>query len=160
MEMSHEENRPESEIDVKIKGNEMSYKGSKVSPFIHIKSGADKIHGYTKDGYAVLAEKKEKNYTNVIACIPPVPWQLIQYYSIEGGVHIYSEDGDVVYANESYLSIKAAKPGKKLIQLPGKTDLLELLDSDNNFKHGDFKSGNDFEVDIPETGSVKFFKVN
>ena len=159
MEIGYEENRPESEIDVNIKGNEMSYKGSKVSPFIHVKSGADKINGYTKDGYAVLAEKKEKNCTNVIACIPPVPWQLIQYYSIKGGVHIYSEDGDVVYANESYLSIKAAKPGKKLIHLPGKTDLMELLDSDNNFKSGNFKSGNHFEVDVPETGSVKFFKV-
>jgi len=162
MDISSEEKRSESEIDVRLPEKELTYKGSKVSPFLYVKSGASNVYGNTRDKYSVLAERKEKDHTNVLACVPPIPWKVIQYLAAKSGVHIYSDAGDIVYANQSYLSIRAAKPGKRLIQLPVKSGLLELLDSDNQFrtdKNKELKPGKEFEIDFPEAGRVKFFKI-
>ncbi|MDD4872985.1 MAG: beta-galactosidase [Kiritimatiellae bacterium] len=162
MELSSEEKRAESEIDIKISDQKLTYKGSRASPFLYIKSGASEVYGYTRDKYAVLAEKKEKDWSNILACNPPVPWQLIQYLAVRSGVHIYSNAGDIVYANKSYLSIRAAKPGKRLIQLPGKFHLRELLDSGREFKSDnsrESKPDKEFEINFSEAGSVEFFQM-
>jgi hypothetical protein len=162
MEIDSEEEREESEIDLRLPDQKLKYKAHKASPFVFIKSGATNVYGYTKDEYSVMAEKKEKDCTNVLACMPPVPWQLIQYYAKKARVHIYSDEGDVVRANQSYLSITAAKPGKRIVKLPVKSSLMELLDSDNDYKtdkRKDLKSGKEHEINFPETGRVKFFQI-
>ena len=162
MNIGSEEQKIESDIDIKLPDQELSYRGSKVSPFIYVKSGQGNIIGQTRDGYAVLAEKKEKNYTSVLACLPPLPWQMLQYYARKAGVHIYTDTGDIVYVNQSYLSVKAAKPGKRVIHLPGKYGLLEQLDSDNEYrtdKSKELKANKKVEIEFKDTGSVKFFRI-
>jgi hypothetical protein len=153
MEMGYEEERSESEVFITLPNQEVSYTGDRLAPFLYVKSGADTIYGKVNDEYAVLGEKKEKNFTNILACVPPVPWKVIQYFAMKSGVHIYSEDGDVVYANESYLSISAAKPGKRQIHLPKKVRLIELLGSNNEYKRG-----KDHEIYFPEE-SCRFFRI-
>jgi hypothetical protein len=153
MDIGSEEKLSGSEIDVKLPGKKLSYAGADVSPFLYIKGGADTIFGRTKNGYAVLGEKKGNNYSNVLACVPPVPWQVIQYFAIKSGVHIYSEDGDVVYANQSYLSISTLEAGKRSVKLPMKAGLAELLGTDAMYENE-----KEFEIQFgPE--SCKFFRI-
>jgi hypothetical protein len=153
MDIGSEEKLSESEIDVRLPGKELTYTGANVSPFLYIKGGEDTILGSTKDEYAVLGEKKEKDCTNVLACVPPVPWQVIQYFSMKSGVHIYSEGGDVVYANQSYLSISALEGGKRSVKLPLKAGLAELLGA------GDiYETNKEFEIQFGAE-NCKFFRI-
>jgi len=86
--------------------------------------------GTTSEGDTVIGEKKENGWTTVLDSLPPVQRQVIQHYAIKAGVHIYSYDGDVVYANESFLSVSSFRPGKKSISLPRKMILMELPDKE------------------------------
>ncbi len=153
MDVNYDDNHIESEINVKLPDRELTYTGAKVSPFLYIKSGSDHIYGWTKDEFAVLGEKKEKDYSTVLACAPPVPWQVIQYYAMKAGVHIYSTEGDVVYANQSYLSVSSLTAGKKKISLPEKCQLVEFPGNGNtaNFNK-------EHEIDFL-ANSCHFFKI-
>ncbi|MCE5345555.1 MAG: beta-galactosidase [Bacteroidales bacterium] len=154
MEIGFEEKLSGSEIDVKLPGKEIVYNGANVSPFLYIKGNADTILGRTKDGYSVLGEKKGNGYSNVLACVPPVPWQVIQYFAIKSGVHIYSKEGDIVYANQSYLSVSALVSGKREILLPGKFRLQELLGN-----RTEYKPCREHKVFFPAE-SCKFFRIS
>ena len=130
MDIGCKDKNPETEVITIIENEKLNYNGAKNSPFLYMKGGMDKTYGRTKDGDVVLASKKEKDYTTVFASVPPLPWQILLHFAKKSGVHIYSDEGDVVYANQSYLSVSAAKPGKRLIRLPEKLGLCELLGKD------------------------------
>ncbi|HAZ03390.1 MAG: hypothetical protein A2W90_00025 [Bacteroidetes bacterium GWF2_42_66] len=153
MDVDYAAEHHEMKILVDIDSEKLNYQGTNVSPFVYIKNGMDKIYGRTEDGYVVLASKKEKDYLTVFASVPPVPWQTIQHFAKQSGVHIYSDTGDVVYANQSYLSVSAAKPGKRQIRLPGKSRLQELLGEDTMYE-----PGSEHEIYFSET-SCRFFRI-
>lgn len=162
MEIDYEESRTESDVFTNLHDRKLTSKGSSVAPFVYVKSGSGKVYGHTNDGHAILAEKKEMTFTNVIGSLPPVQWEVIRFLAAEAGVHIYDDEGDYVLATESYLSIRASHPGKRSVRLPAKCALLEVLDSDNEFKtepRGVRKAADKFEMDFPETGRVRFFQV-
>ncbi|RIH67087.1 hypothetical protein D1164_01245 [Mariniphaga sediminis] len=121
------EKRQGTKVFVDINKKKLNYEGAKVSPFLYVKGGMNQIHGRTEDGLIVLASKKEKSYLTVFASVPPLPWQAIMHFAKESGVHIYSDLGDVIYANQSYLSISTSKSGKRRIKLPKNYGLRELL---------------------------------
>lgn len=153
MEIDFEEKHLNAEVAVNIENKKLYYQGVNVSPFLYIKNGADTVYGQTKDGYIVLADKKEKSYSNVLASVPSVPWQVIQHFAKKSGVHIYSDAGDVIYANQSYLSVSASKPGKRQLKLPGKFGLQELLGENTVCE-----PGNEHEIHFSET-SCRFFRI-
>lgn len=153
MNVGLEEKHLESEVEVSVDGERYTYKGLMLSPFLYIMNYDENVYGRTKDGYAVLCEKQEKNYTNVFASVPPVPWKVIQYFAKKSGVHIYSDGGDVVYANQSYLSVSATMPGKRIIRLPDKCRLEEL------FLKEEFKQNRNFEINF-SAESCKLFRIN
>jgi beta-galactosidase len=153
MECGISENNQETWVKVTIKGLESEYKGAGLSPFLYIKGGATSIFASSPDGHVLIGEKKEKDFTTILCCVPPVPWQIIQFFTVRAGVHIYSGDGDVVYANQSYLAVSSAKSGKKKIILPGKFQLTELLGNSNVTTFG---TEHIFEF---QTESCKFFRI-
>ena len=83
-----------------------------------------------------------------------MPWDIIQHFAIKAGAHIYSKEGDVVYANQSYLSVSASKPGRREIRMPGKYALKELLGAGS-----EFKPDNKFEIDFTAE-SCRCFQVS
>jgi len=66
MRLSSKESLSESEVYVNLPDKEMIYNGVKVSPFLYVTEGADTVYGQTKEGYPVLAEKSEQDYSNVL----------------------------------------------------------------------------------------------
>lgn len=154
MEIKLLDKNPETEIKISFKDQISTYKSAEISPFVFISSGADTAIGQTEHGYVVLGEKKEKNYTTILCCAPPVPWSFIQYAAMKAGVHIYSTEGNVVYANQSYLSVSSLTPGRKKISLPGDCQLVELFSNSGNT----YKFSKEHEIDF-SAGSCRFFKV-
>ncbi len=128
MNAGFEEKKPALTVQVQLPQGEITYQGSAVSPFIFLKSGYDTALGTTSEGETVIGEKKEKGWTTVLASLPPVPWQVIQHYAVKAGVHIYCHNGEIVYANQSFLSVSSFRAGEKIITLPRKMILMELPD--------------------------------
>lgn len=137
---------PASTITLKLSEKMITYEGAAVSPFIYVSQGADAACGSTPDGHIVVAEKAGKNCQNLFVAMPPMPWEALQYYARKAGVHLYNEDGVVIFANEHYLAVSVAMSGKRTIRLPREASLKELLVLDNNEC---FENNTTFEIDIP-----------
>lgn len=136
------------DLDIKVKlpgKGVLTYKGAKTSPSIWVEPGTQTDYGWVSDGRAVLSEDRGRDHWNVIACVPPIPWTVIQYFAHKAGVHIFSEAGDIVYANKDYLAISAAKPGIRKIELPEEVYLKELVGSGVGFG-----PGKEFNIDFGE----------
>jgi len=154
MEVGILDENPVSSVEINCGNTVMEYKGTTLSPYVYVKQGADSVFGRTKDGFNVLCERREPHFTTVLCCVPPAPWQVVQYFAKNAGVHIYSEEGDVVYANQSYLSVSSSRPGKRRIRLPGKFQLTGLLGDEDRKKYS-----REHEIDF-SAGSCRFFKIS
>ena len=138
---------PSSTITLSLSGKPVNYEGAAVSPFIYVNEGADLACGRTPDGRIVVAEKAGSNCRNVFVAMPPLPWQVIQHYAKKANVHLYNEDGIVVWANESYLAVSAAEAGKRTIRLPKISTLKEVLALGKSICC--FEKTSEAEIDIP-----------
>lgn len=127
MELSVREGTGDRDARVLTGSRELVYKGARVNPFVSIKGGASRIYGWDNDKNAILGERNDEGCTQVLATLPPVPWEIIQYFAVQSGVHIYCPGGEVVYANQGYLAVSAKNPGKRMIHLRAKKGLSELL---------------------------------
>ncbi len=78
------------------------------------------------EGRASLVVKEEKNWRSVYSAFPLTKelWQGICDYA---GVHVYSRDYDVFFANRSFAMLHASTGGKKTILLPGSYHVTELI---------------------------------
>ncbi len=115
-------------------GGTVTYEGAAVSPLIFVSRQGnapsrkvDTTCGRTAEGHVVVIEKAGSSCRHLFVAIPPLPWKALQYFAKKANVHLYSEAGDVVFANESYLAVAAAASGKHTIRLPKKTALQEIL---------------------------------
>jgi hypothetical protein len=78
------------------------------------------------EGRAALVVKEEKDWRSVYSAFPLTKelWQGICDYA---GVHVYSRDYDVFFANRSFAMLHASSAGKKTILLPGSYHVTELI---------------------------------
>ena len=84
------------------------------------------LAGINKPGLVV---KKIGNWTSIYSSAPILPAALLRDIARTAGCHIYSSGGDVVYADREFLSIYSPSGGHRTIQLPERTDVVNLLDS-------------------------------
>jgi len=96
-----------------------------------------KLAGVEKPGLVV---KKQPGWTSVYSAAPILPASLLRNIARASGVHIYSDAGDVVYADRNYVAIYAPGGGTRVVRLPRKsrvTDALEarvIVDAAQEFK--------------------------
>lgn len=138
-------NHAATKITLDLPGGPLSYDGAAVAPLFQVSQGADASIGHTREGQLVVAEKAGPNCHNLFVAMPPLSWQAMQHFAKRANVHLYSEAGDVVFANESYLAVSTAEPGKRTIRCPGKTALSELLPIG---KRADFQENTQFEIEF------------
>jgi hypothetical protein len=84
------------------------------------------LAGIEKPGLVV---KKQSGWTSVYSSAPILPAALIRNIARAAGCHIYSDAGDVVYANQNFLGIYAPGGGSRTVRLPGKSRVIDLLDN-------------------------------
>jgi hypothetical protein len=63
----------------------------------------------------------------VYSAAPLMPAKLIRNIASESGVHIYSEDDDLVYANNIFLFITSRTSGMKKLKLPSTCNITDAL---------------------------------
>jgi hypothetical protein len=145
---------PASTIALNLAGATIAYEGAAVSPFLYVREGADAVCGRTPDGRIVVAERAGPKCRHVFVAMPPLPWKALQHYAKEAKVHLYNENGIVVWANESYLAVSAAETRTLTIRVPKKAVLTELLPFG---KREQFGMNTNFDISIP-ANSCRLFQ--
>jgi hypothetical protein len=76
-----------------------------------------------------LVVTKQDGWTSVYSSAPIVSHELIRGIAKAAGCQIYSEAGDVVYANRDFVVVYAANGGgTRTIHLPQKARVIDLVD--------------------------------
>ncbi len=72
---------------------------------------------YALDGRAALAMKELDGYTSIYCATPTLRCDMLTAIAKQAGCHIYTEDEDVLFANESFVTLHAGTDGDKRIKL-------------------------------------------
>ena len=84
------------------------------------------VNGKGRCGFAV---KDFKSWKSVyIGCVGFLNGQLLKNIARYAGLHIYNEESDVMFFNESFVGIHASSSGVKTIVLPEKASVISLWD--------------------------------
>ncbi len=88
-----------------------------VNPRFYIDDdSATTLGSYLSDGRTSLAMREADGYTNIYCCTPVVQSDMLREIARYAGCHIYSDSGDFVYANESFVAIHASSDGIKTLE--------------------------------------------
>jgi len=105
---------------------------SKLAPLFHVDDPDARVlgevvysQGNCRPGFAA---KELPAWRSVYSAAPNLPADVLRAIARWAGVHIYSDDGDVFYANRSFLGVHTLAGGERTIRLPrrvpGVADLL------------------------------------
>ena len=97
-------------------------------PLFHVKDGRARIVARSVDGgLPLLAVRRWGRTRQVFIGFAPASSTLLRNLCELAGVHLYAEAGDVVYANESYLAVHSAAPGRRTIYLPSRCRITDAF---------------------------------
>ena len=96
--------------------------------------------------------KQMDGWTSVFVSAPMLNHYLLRNIAREAGLHIYSEDNDVILPGRSFVMQHAVTPGRKRITLPHPADVLECYD---DMEAG--RSIQQIDFDLPEYGTRFYF---
>jgi hypothetical protein len=95
---------------------------NKLAPLFHIDDPEARIlgevvysQGNCRPGFAV---KEFREWRSVYNAAPNLPASVLRGIARWAGVHIYSDAGDVLYANRSLIGIHTLSGGKRVVKLP------------------------------------------
>lgn len=100
----------------------------KFSPVFHVEDKGARVLGKLREsGKPGLAVKNVDGFTSVYCSAPLLNADLIRNIAKEAGVHVYSENHDLIYANSGYVSVTAADEGNTRIYFPESTRVSDAL---------------------------------
>ena len=71
--------------------------------------------------------KELNDWTSVYIAVPNVPAPILRNLARYAGCHVYTQDGDLVYANSHFLAIHTNAGGPKRLRLPMRTDVYDAF---------------------------------
>ena len=103
-----------------------------------------------------LAVKSFPRWNSVYVAAPNVPAPVLRGVAKYAGVHLYSEDGDVLYANRQLIAVHTIRGGERTLRLPGKVEVVyDLFDRRIVAKNTDT-----VEVELPKRSTSLLFTGN
>jgi hypothetical protein len=100
----------------------------KFQPVFHTNDQKARVLGNMRGvGGGGFAVRDMGSWTSVFVGAPLLPVAIIRNILEDAGVHIYTPEGDVVYANSRYLCVAANGDGPRTIRLPGTFDVADGL---------------------------------
>lgn len=80
--------------------------------------------GRHEDGFLL---KQFKNHTAIWCAAQGLPAQLLRNIAKYAGVHIYNEEGDVLYASREFIMLHSLKGGSRTVKLPCHADVYDTV---------------------------------
>ncbi|MHB9033307.1 MAG: hypothetical protein ACYC6L_09695, partial [Anaerolineae bacterium] len=78
-------------------------------------------------GLPGLVCKQMLEWRSIYSAAPCLPPALLRHIARTAGVHIYSEQNDIIYANQEFVGVCVDFGGRRTIQLPRRCDVYDLL---------------------------------
>ena len=103
----------------------------------------------TVGGFPALAVR-ETSWGRSYYSLTPLSAGLVRAICRAEKIHLYSEGGDVLRANRSFLMLHSRSAGRKKVELPVRCDVRNLLD-DSVMKEVD-----SFEVELDRGGTALY----
>ncbi|MHB1355606.1 MAG: hypothetical protein ACYCZF_06485 [Anaerolineae bacterium] len=95
-------------------------------------------------GVPGLVAKQMPEWRSVYSAAPCLPSALLRRIAQGAGVHIYSDQNDIIYANRQFIGVCVDNGGTRTISLPQKSDVYDLL-ADTTIATG----VSEFTIDLP-----------
>ena len=92
---------------------------------------------YERDDQPAFAVKEVNGAKTVFIGAPMVPAEVLKSLFQDVGVHIYSNNGNLVFANEKYLACVLKSDGDQVIHLPAEKSVTDLLNGKELFQSTD-----------------------
>jgi hypothetical protein len=70
-----------------------------------------------------LVVKESGDFHSIYSTAPLLSWQLLQGVARYAGVHLYVENGDMLWANRSFLALYSQSAGARTLHFPGIFDI-------------------------------------
>jgi hypothetical protein len=84
---------------------------------------------FAGSAHAAVSIKRKNNIQVFYSSIPNIPAEILRKIYKLSGVHLYIETNDVIYANHNYVAIHSSFASQKIIKLPEKRKVVELIDN-------------------------------
>ncbi len=89
---------------------------------------AETLGVYRDTGQVALAQKQVGRGRSLFCGSPILPPDLLRNIARLAGVHIYSDSGDVLHANDSFVLLHTSAAGDKTIRLPRRGDVVDVYE--------------------------------
>jgi len=100
--------------------------GPKTQPVVYADDPNTTVLGTLPDGKPGLVVKEHQNWTAIHSAAPLLPSSLLRRIAQRGGVHLYIDTEDVVWASRDLLAVSVKEPGTRTIRLPRKAKVRDL----------------------------------
>lgn len=103
-------------------------------------------------GVPGLVQKNVAGVEVYYSAAPTLPSSLLRGLAARAGVHVYNDRDDVLYANQSFLSLYAVEAGVRHLRLPRRTDVYDVY-------HDTLVAENAvaFDADLPARHAAVYF---
>lgn len=115
--------------------------------------------GRCKPGFGVktfTGAGTAETWSSVYLAAPDLPAPVLRGIARFAGVHLYNEDGDVLYATPQLLSVHSVAGGKRSFQLPQPVEVVYDLFNKKLIA----RQVNAFDVELPPCSTVLYFTGN
>jgi hypothetical protein len=100
-----------------------------------------KLAGLNRPGLLV---KEQDGWTSVYSSAPILPAALLRGIARAAGCHLYTDAGDVVYADNNFLAIYSPSGGRRTVHLPRAARVVDLIEG-----KALAENSAEFEIEIP-----------
>ncbi len=100
----------------------------------------------------VMAKKRNPGWTSVFSAIPGMTADQLRALYREAGVHVYSDCGDVLSANESWLMLHTRSAGSKRVVLPESYRKITEITAEKVIA----ENTGTFSIDLPSLSTAVF----
>lgn len=121
---------------------------SRLSPTFAVEDEAvEVIARYQDGGEVAVAAKQVGGYTSVYCGTLQLPINVLRQIVEKAGVHVYSEQGDIIMAGKGFVAIHASLAGAKTLRMPGACELKDALSRETLGRGTEFR----FDMKLGET---------
>jgi len=98
-------------------------------------------------------ETPTQSWTSVYCASPDIPAPVLRGIARNAGVHLYNEDGDVLYATPNLLSVHSVAGGPRTFKLPERAEVVYDLFGDQLLA----RDTSEFQVTLPPASTALYF---
>jgi hypothetical protein len=90
-----------------------------VGPAFYVSDPQARVLGMAKStGQPGLALIEQDDWRSIYSAAPLLLWPLLRNIARYAGVHVYSEQGDMIWANHSFLAVNSQSAGEHFLKFP------------------------------------------